>query len=510
MAEEESLLAVEGLYTNFYTYQGVVKALDGISFDLKKGETFGLVGETGCGKSVTANCILRLIPQPPGKIESGHIYFLMPGGTDKEIADAEAKLSEAKAETKRKDPAHIRRLETDLAELKEVRQLREEIQGIKRTPGVSEDDPRLKDLNTKLDKIGAKYDLLQKSDGFMRKIRGKYISMIFQEPMSALNPVFPAGDQIAEVLLVHERRELAQAVVRKMERDLKEISSFKRVERTRTVKGEYQCKNCSALMAEEVDKCPQCGGSFVADPLRGLRRISIRYDRRYYNRMLKKQDDILLRVASKIPLIRRYERPIKIEALERAEHMLRLVRIPDPKNVVTSYPHELSGGMQQRVMIAMALACKPQLLIADEPTTALDVTIQAQILKLMRDLQEETQTAILIITHNLGVVAETCDRVGVMYAGVMAEIGPVGSIFKEPLHPYTQGLMNAIPSLASQSERLEAIEGNVPNLIKPPAGCRFHPRCPYAMGVCRKEKPKLVEVRPGHFTTCHLYGGVMG
>jgi oligopeptide/dipeptide ABC transporter ATP-binding protein len=161
--------------------------------------------------------------------------------------------------------------------------------------------------------------------------------------------------------------------------------------------------------------------------------------------------------------------------------------------------------MQQRVTIAMALACKPRLLIADEPTTALDVTIQAQILKLMKDLQMQTGTSILLITHNLGVVAETCERVGVMYAGVMAEIGPVRSIFKEPLHPYTQGLMNSIPKLKTQGARLDIIPGNVPNLVHPPSGCRFHPRCQFAMEICKKEKPPMLEVRPEHFVACHLY-----
>jgi len=195
----------------------------------------------------------------------------------------------------------------------------------------------------------------------------------------------------------------------------------------------------------------------------------------------------------------------KEEAGARAERMLRLVRIPDPSNVMKSYPHELSGGMQQRVMIAMALACRPKLLIADEPTTALDVTVQAQILKLMRDLQLETGTSIMLITHNLGVVAETCDRVGVMYAGTMAEIASTMDIFKNPLHPYTQGLMHLIPNISVDIERLETIEGVVPNLMEPPPGCRFHPRCPYAMEACKRIKPIMREVRPGHFAACHLF-----
>jgi oligopeptide/dipeptide ABC transporter ATP-binding protein len=221
--------------------------------------------------------------------------------------------------------------------------------------------------------------------------------------------------------------------------------------------------------------------------------------------MQKDPDALVLRIVSRIPLLRRYEKLMKNEALKHAKKMLELVRIPDPDNIVSSFPYELSGGMQQRVMIAMALACKPQLLIADEPTTALDVTIQAQILKIIKELQKETGTSVLLITHNLGIVAETCNRVGVMYAGVMAEIGPVHSIFKEPLHPYTQGLMNSLPRLLSGVSRLETIPGNVPNLIHPPSGCRFHPRCPYAMVVCREKKPPILEIKPGHSTACHLY-----
>jgi peptide/nickel transport system ATP-binding protein len=465
------LLQVEDLYCNFYTYQGVVKALDGVTFNIKKGETFGLVGETGCGKSVTANCVLRLIPSPPGKIESGRILFFMP-------PDVMAKKDELTAK---------------IAQLSQ---------------GNGADAQELASLKKDLAKIYGDYDLLQKSLPYMRKIRGKYISMIFQEPMSALNPVFPAGDQISEILLLHERKELAQAVLKKADLRIKEINSYFRVTRKRTAKGEWECEKCKAVMAEELDTCPQCGGSFVGEPFRGLERARIKFNMRYYRTMAKTPDAFSLRLVSKIPILRRYERFIKEEGMDRAERMLRLVRIPDPQNVVRSYPHELSGGMQQRVMIAMALACKPQMLIADEPTTALDVTIQAQILKLMRDLQKETGTSILLITHNLGVVAETCDRVGVMYAGVMAEIGTVQQIFKEPVHPYTQGLINSIPKLTSGATRLEAIEGNVPNLVKPPSGCRFHPRCPYAMASCRTDKPSMVEVTPGHFTSCHLYSGV--
>ncbi|MEK6851205.1 MAG: ABC transporter ATP-binding protein [Candidatus Thermoplasmatota archaeon] len=195
-------------------------------------------------------------------------------------------------------------------------------------------------------------------------------------------------------------------------------------------------------------------------------------------------NSLVLKIASRVPLLRRYERVMYEVALDRAVEMLRQVRIADPEKVAESYPFELSGGMAQRVMIAIALSCSPQLLIADEPTTAVDVTIQAQVLKLMRDLKERVQASVLLITHNLGVVAEMCDRVGVMYAGTMAEIGPTRAVFKEPLHPYTKGLMESIPRVTEEKERLQIIPGTVPNLITPPLGCRFHPRCPVALAHC--------------------------
>jgi oligopeptide/dipeptide ABC transporter ATP-binding protein len=200
--------------------------------------------------------------------------------------------------------------------------------------------------------------------------------------------------------------------------------------------------------------------------------------------MTRDPNDFFLKVVSRIPVLRRYEKVMYRLALDRAVDMLRAVRIPDPEKIANSYPFELSGGMAQRVMIAIALSCSPKLLIADEPTTAVDVTIQAQVLKLMKDLKERVGASVLLITHNLGVVAETCDRVGVMYAGVMAEIGPTRSVFKEPLHPYTKGLMESIPRVTVDKERLEIIKGTVPNLIRPPPGCRFHPRCPVALPHC--------------------------
>jgi peptide/nickel transport system ATP-binding protein len=320
----EEIISIRGLKTNFYTYAGVVKALDGINLDIIKGESLGLVGETGCGKSVMALSIMRLIRWPPGKIDEGSIFF----------------------------------------------------------------DGK---------------DLLKIREKEMRGIRGNKISMIFQEPMTSLNPVFKIGDQISEVLILHQH------------------------------------------MHKKV-------------------------------------------------------------AWKKAVEMLEFTGIPAPERVAMSFPHELSGGMLQRAMIAMALACQPALLIADEPTTALDVTIEAQILDLMKSLKSKTGATILMITHDLGIIAEMCDRVGIMYAGTIVELGNVESIYHNPLHPYTQGLMNAIPKLSTQrSNRLETIPGNVPNLIYPPGGCRFHPRCSKVMDICKTEKPEVCEVESGHFVCCHLF-----
>ncbi|MCD6370635.1 MAG: ABC transporter ATP-binding protein [Thermoplasmata archaeon] len=331
---DEVLLKVEDLHTYFYTYEGVVKAVDGVSFDIKKGEIFGLVGETGCGKSVTALSIIGLIDDP-GKIVGGKIIF--------------------------------------------------------------------KGKN-----------LLELGEEERRKFRGKEISMIFQEPMTSLNPVYSIGDQIVELLLLHEEG------------------------------------------IEDMRKTPK---------------------------------------------------ELREKKKKKAIEMLRLVRMPDPERTIDSYPHELSGGMRQRAMIAMMLATKPSLLIADEPTTALDVTVQAQILNILMDMRDKLGISILLITHDLSVITEVTDRVGVMYAGNIVEIADTFTIFKNPKHPYTVGLMEAIPKITEKKEELKQIRGSVPNLIYPPSGCRFHPRCDYIKPICQKKKPKLVEIEPGHFVACHLYGG---
>ena len=321
----QALLEIRGLKTHFATDDGIVQAVDGVDMRIDAGETLCVVGESGCGKSVTAMTVMKLIAMPPGRIAGGQVLWK---GTDLVPLEAAA----------------------------------------------------------------------------MREIRAKQIAMIFQEPMTSLNPVYTVGQQIAEVVRLHE----------------------------------------------------------------GLSRKA---------------------------------------SMDRAAEMLALVNIPHPQRRVNDYPHQFSGGMRQRVMIAMALSCNPQLLIADEPTTALDVTIQAQILDLINDLKERLGIAVMLITHAMGVVAETAQRVVVMYAGRVIEEAPVRELFGSPRHPYTQGLIRSIPRIdtaAVQKRRLEAIPGTVPRLINPAPGCRFAPRCPHASAQCTAATPELREVAPGHKVACVL------
>ncbi|MEO7118995.1 MAG: ABC transporter ATP-binding protein [Candidatus Limnocylindrales bacterium] len=322
----DTLLDVQGLKTSFYTRDGVVRAVTGIDFTVRRGEVLGLVGESGCGKSVTSLSILGLVAKP-GRVEAGKVLF------------------EGK-------------------------------------------------------------DLLTLPEKELRDLRGDEISMIFQQPTSSLNPVMTAGRQIGEVMEIHRN------------------------------------------MKEKAQR-------------------------------------------------------------ERALEMMHMVGIPDPKRRLDSYPHEMSGGMAQRVMIAMALACDPELLIADEPTTALDVTIQAQILDLMRTLQRETSTAIILITHDLGVVAEMCDRVAVMYAGEIVEQADVRTLFRSPKHPYTQGLIESIPVAGRLKDELAVIPGNVPNLVDLPVGCRFAPRCEarveHGNVLALSDHPELLTAAPEHLVRCWLY-----
>ena len=320
------ILEIKGLKTHFATDDGWVKAVDGVDIDIGAGETVGVVGESGCGKTVTAMSVLKLLPMPPGKIVDGQILW----------------------------------------------------QG---------------------------RDLVPLANDEMNEVRAKEIAIVFQEPMTSLNPVYTVGEQIAEV-------------------------------------------------------------------------------------------------------VRRHDRVSRKEAMERAAEMLRLVQIPNGAARIHDYPHQFSGGMRQRVMIAMALSLNPKLLIADEPTTALDVTIQAQILDLLADMKQRLGMAVMLITHAMGVVAEVTQRVVVMYAGRVIEEAPVKQLFGKPMHPYTQGLIRSIPRLdraGNAKERLEAIPGTVPNMLVPPPGCRFAPRCKFAMDRCREAVPLLREIEPNHKVACVLY-----
>ena len=314
------LLQIRSLSTHFYTEEGVVPAVEDVSFEIHPGEVLGLVGESGCGKSVTGLSILRLIPVPPGKIASGEILF----------------------------------------------------------NGVN---------------------LLHLKEEEMEKVRGNEISMIFQEPMTSLNPVFTIGDQIIEAVMLHQKVH-------------------------------------------------------------------------------------------------------KGDARRRAIEMLDRVRIPSPEKAIDSYPHQLSGGMRQRAMIAMALSCQPKLLIADEPTTALDVTIQAQVLRLLKEIQMEMGMAVLLITHDLGVVSEVADRVAVMYAGRIFEYGPIEAVFERARNPYTKGLLGSIPSLEEKKKRLNAIPGQVPNPMDLPVGCKFHPRCYLMIEDCKRGEIPLFQVNGDHVSRC--------
>ncbi|CAB1082245.1 hypothetical protein D1AOALGA4SA_9875 [Olavius algarvensis Delta 1 endosymbiont] len=381
------LLETKDLVTNFYTYEGVVKALNKVSLVVDHGSTFGLVGESGCGKSVTVRSIMRIV-QEPGRIENGKVIVYL-------------------------DDAN-------------------------RQNGI---------------------DLLQQSEATMQSLRGDRISMIFQEPNAALNPTMSIGDQVAESFLFHQKKEMCAAILKRLEApDSQNINPLNRFLQT------------------------------------------------VYRIGAKNPADLRLRILAKLPLLNLWQRKLKAEARQRAVDIIDQLGIPNSSRIVNQYPHNLSGGMKQRVVIAMALACHPVLLIADEATSNLDVTIQAQILELLNRLKAEVISSILLITHDLGVVAETCDRVGVMYAGNLCEVANVKDLFEDPRHPYTRALLDAVPKFEEVDE-LQSIEGNVPNLVTPPPGCRFHPRCPHAMDVCRREFPAMKELKSGHLAACYWAEG---
>jgi peptide/nickel transport system ATP-binding protein len=384
----KDLVKIRDLSVRFYTYEGVVHAIDDLDLEIRQGETLGIVGETGSGKSMTALAILRLIPYP-GKIESGNIVFC-----DKDS--------------------------------------------------------------------GGDLELLKLREDTMRSIRGNKISMVFQEPGAALNPVFTIGDQISEVYLLHRRQELGRRA------------------------------------KQRVDSLLSDGNGFGA----GAKRPFWHWQRRLYRKIAEEPHAVEPRLLSRLPLFRRLLWRLRDEASLLTVNMLKDVEIPDASRVAAHYPHELSGGMKQRAVIAMALACSPELLIADEPTTSLDVTIQAQMLELFRRIKADKGASVLFITHNLGVASEVCDRVGVMYAGRLCEVCTIEELFLHPLHPYTKALLDAVPM---PGKELQTIPGALADALNPPPGCRFHPRCPSATPMCQQDRPKPKMVGRDHMVACYLY-----
>lgn len=475
MKNTEEALKVRNLKTQFFIYEGVVKALDDVSFSLYKGEILGIVGETGCGKSVTAYSIARLIADPPGRVVGGEIL---------------------------------------MGNLNLLRNLEDEVTIIYK----------------KRAKIKHHSRVIRRNEYFFNQIRGKYISMIFQEPMAALNPVYSIEDQIAETLLLHARTKMLE-IVKSASEHLQELQTWKETGNIPTLSDE---------LGDELEKIKKSsrGKESVKTHQELLIKSAMSFDKRksrYENQLRvstendemenkllananrEEEDeiiDMLSRKSRKINLIkiskkmrRNSKDPLLLEARRESLGLLESLDVPNPNVVLKAYPHELSGGMLQRVMIAIALANNPRILIADEPTTALDVTVQAQILQIMKNLQRNMGTSIILITHDLAVIAEMCDRVAVMYAGNIVETAYVKELFKNPKHPYTIGLLRSIPRIDDPSKILITIPGNVPNLVTPPPGCRFHPRCPFVFDRCKVEKPPTIEVSNGHTVQCHLFSG---
>ncbi|MCL4326386.1 MAG: ABC transporter ATP-binding protein [Candidatus Thermoplasmatota archaeon] len=457
----EPLVIVENLKTNFVTWRGMVRALNGVSFTIHKGEVLGLVGETGCGKSVTSYSIMSLIPPTQGAVVEGKITFRGEDLTKYKGYDVNIRYKRKKY--------------------------------------------RLK----------YRYGRYKKVQNYMNKYRGTGMAMIFQEPMSSLNPVYTIGFQLTEPLVVHSKEMLATRLLAKARISNDTFKKLKISVLNNTVDSSINYEDRYVKVIYEQMKAIKLRTDITTlqkneyiDKLTDTGKIKI-------NVLILKFLDYILKnngklpIYAKIPYIKKYfMKPLLKEAGLKAAELLRTVSIYDPEKILRMYPHELSGGMKQRCVIAMALACDPALLIADEPTTALDVTTQAQILDLIKDLKNRINSSILFITHDLGVISDIADRVAVMYGGDIAEIGNKMDIFSNPHHPYTQGLLRSIPTESTpRGDRLKIIPGAIPNMLDPPPGCRFHPRCQYKMDICDKVKPNPVEVEPDHYVSCYLYGG---
>ena len=424
------LIQTEELRTNFYTFEGVVKALNGVSLVVNNGETYGLVGESGCGKSVSVRSMMRIV-QYPGKIEEGKVVLFF-----------------------------------------------------------NEND-RAKGI-----------DILDRSEAYMQSIRGNDISMIFQEAGTALNPVLSIGFQVGESFLLHRRGEMIKLAIKTLDNKI-ETGTNPLAKIWRRFH-----KNLLQNEAADLERYESEVAKIDSDLYRTEEKTDSKsleeYKKLLINRERLNKQGIKVRLQLKTPIVRRYAKRINSTVREKVIELLTDLGVPNPGNIVDRYPHELSGGMQQRIVISIALACHPTLLIADEPTSNLDVTIQAQILDLIGQLKKTQISSVLFITHDLGVVAEVCDRVTVMYAGDTCETALVKDLFKNPMHPYTKGLLKSVPK-GEVGEKLQTIPGTVPNLITPPSGCRFHPRCPDVMEICKSQKPEMLMMKDGHSVSCHLY-----
>jgi peptide/nickel transport system ATP-binding protein len=588
------VLDIRDLKTYFFTYDGVVKALDGVTLQVRRGQTTGLVGETGCGKSVTAFSVTRLIGDPPGRVISGKVLFKdadLLWALDKEAGftlstrrqvrrlvstivastgqlssslggspDAQSHLTEIRDAVDRLQKTFVG---SDPEILSQVARMQANVERL--SPIAGPEAGALATLRTAVArlpgayasgrvKVRRRFRRIQAANERLSAIRGRGISMIFQEPTQAMNPVFSVANQLGEVLLLHRGTRIIDDMLA-VDTNAPDLGPALEALLAAAAEGNRSATAAAADRLGELVHSPSFGtqayyqvrdlGSLAReatpDVRRALRRRRLSESQKRYLRHRRRLIEIHRQIDGEHVgemrdgkphgmairrlkfreraerwshfyyglwgLRSRIQRPLNEELFWRVVKQLEGVSIANPAQIAKGYPHELSGGMLQRVMIAMALSPEPDMLIADEPTTALDVTIQAQILELMRDLKTRVGTAILLITHDLAVIAEVADRVCVMYAGNIVEQGPVADLFRRPLHPYAQGLLASIPRMDQPEKELKSIPGSVPDLIHPPTGCRFHPRCPYAMPVCKEARPPMTLEGPDHAVACYLYKG---
>ena len=450
--ESSYALKVSSIKEQFYTRRGIYKALNGVDLLLKRGEIFGIAGESGCGKSTLGLTIIGLLPRN-ASVTAGEIIL-----DEQDLVSVQREFADRCAKTGKFNPR-------------------------------------------KNEKV------LKKQDKAMSDIRGRRISMVFQDPMTSLNPVLPVGYQILETVLVHQpellaRRRLARAHATK--EDLEHILDLLKGGES-SIYGYIESKALQGLDEQVLN-------IWRRNDLGEAKKAKMILSLHSSKKLGSFENTVLTNVMKnngigswmRIPGIGRVaKRVLTKEGYVKAVELLSMLEVPHPDKVIKMYPHELSGGMRQRIMIAIALANNPELVIMDEPTSALDVTVQAQILELIKHLKHKFNTSFIIISHDLSVLSEVCDRIGIMYAGRMVEVASTDAILKKPLHPYTKLLIAAIPTVGGQEDHdLQGIGGSVPDMRNPPPGCAFNPRCPDATGQCNSEVPEMIEVEEGHFISC--------